>query len=453
MNGLKQGRWIAGGFGVTLVLMGAIAFVSYRNTIALRKHAEEVEKTYEITDNLTNLYANMSVAESGRRGYIKTGDRQELGRHLRAITLMESNLRLMREQLQQGTEFEREQIQEIDRLVRRRIALFHHSIATYRVDESDDREQEKLTVKSVAIRERFQATLAYLQASQKRNLRVSIASSQESIRENSLLGFMGTIISFGIISGVYLLVFFQERQRKKIELSKQGLLQEKELFDLKIRLFSMISHEFRTPLTVILSSSQLLENSLHNSDRSSLKNIYRIQSSVKLMNQFLTDILILTRAESGNLDCKKEPLDIDSFCLNLVEDFQFLNKEHTPIKLISQGLFIRPHLDEKLLYSILSNLILNSIKYSPTGDHIVLALDIEGDRIVFQVSDRGIGIAEEDKARIYEPFYRGKNVENIVGTGLGLAVVKKCVELHHGSIELESTCDLGTIFTVKLPIS
>jgi signal transduction histidine kinase len=453
MNWLKQGKWIAGGFGVTLFLMGAIGFVSYRNTIALGQRAAEVETTYEIIDNLTNLYANMAVAESGRRGYIKTGSPSELGRHRRAIALMKSNFQLLEKQLKKGTEFERETTTQIGDLMYRRFALFERSLATYKPDESDDLSQDAITVESVQIRDKFQSLLTYLQASQKRNLRSSIASSRDSIRENSLLGFWGTFTSFGIICGVYFLVFWQEKRQQKSEQIQQKLIQEKELSELKIRLFSMISHEFRTPLTVILSSSQLLENSLQNSDRANLKNLYRIQSSVKLMNQFLTDILILTRAESGNLSCKLEPLDIESFCLNLVEDFQFLNKNNTPIKFVSEGLMSRPYLDEKLLYSILSNLLLNAIKYSPTGDDIILILKKEGDRIIFQVQDCGIGISEEDKLRIYEPFYRGQNVENIIGTGLGLAVVKKCVELHGGEIALDSEVGKGTRFTVKLPIS
>jgi signal transduction histidine kinase len=135
-----------------------------------------------------------------------------------------------------------------------------------------------------------------------------------------------------------------------------------------------------------------------------------------------------------------------------VEDFQFLNKNNTPIKFISEGFISRPYLDEKLLYSILSNLLLNAIKYSPTGEDIILILQKESDQIVFQVRDYGIGITDEDKSRIYEPFYRGQNVDNIIGTGLGLAVVKKCVELHSGEIFLASEVDKGTSFTVKLPI-
>ncbi|NCR38785.1 MAG: histidine kinase [Microcystis aeruginosa W13-11] len=453
MNWLKQGKWIAGGFGLTVLLMGTISLVSYRNTLALRQRAAEVEVTYEIIDNLSNLYANMAVAESGRQGYIKTGSPSELGRHRRAIALMKSNWQLLAKQLENGTDFEREMVAQIGYLMYRRIALFEQSIATYKSDQSDDISQDAITVKSVEFRDKFQNLLTYLQASQKRNLRSSIASSRDSIRENSLLGLLGTFTSFGIICGVYFLVFWQEKLRQKSEKIHRLLLQEKEISDLKIQLFSMISHEFRTPLTVILSASQLLENGLKDADNSSRKNLYRIQSSVKLMNQFLTDILILTRAESGNLSCQLEPLDIEAFCLNLVEDFQFINKNNTPIKFVSQGLMIRPYLDEKLLYSILSNLLLNAIKYSPTGAGISLILGKDSDRIVFQVRDHGIGIAEEDRGKIYEPFYRGQNVENIIGTGLGLAVVKKCVELHRGEIALDSQVDKGTSFTVKLPIS
>lgn len=453
MNWLKQGKWIAGGFGLTVLLMGTISLVSYRNTLALRQRAAEVEVTYEIIDNLSNLYANMAVAESGRRGYITTGSPRELSRHHRAIALMQSNWQLLAKQLENGTDFEREMVTEIGDLMYRRITLFNQSIATYKSDRSDDISQDAITVKSVEVRDKFQNLLTYLQASQKRNLRSSIASSRDSIRENSLLGLLGTFTSFGIICGVYFLIFWQEKRRQKSDEIHRLLLQEKELSDLKIQLFSMISHEFRTPLTVILSASQLLENGLKDADKSSRKNLYRIQSSVKLMNQFLTDILILTRAESGNLSCQLEPLDIEAFCLNLVEDFQFINKNNTPIKFVSQGLMIRPYLDEKLLYSILSNLLLNAIKYSPTGAGISLILWKDSDRIVFQVRDHGIGIAEEDRGKIYEPFYRGQNVENIIGTGLGLAVVKKCVELHRGEIALDSQVDKGTSFTVKLPIS
>jgi signal transduction histidine kinase len=150
------------------------------------------------------------------------------------------------------------------------------------------------------------------------------------------------------------------------------------------------------------------------------------------MNQLLTDILTLTRAEAGKLECKPEAMDVEAFCLNLVEDIQFSGLTGHSVKFISKSHCTRVYLDEKLLYSILSNLLLNAIKYSPQGGDIYLILICEPEATVFQVKDEGIGILPEEQQEIYEPFYRGQNVENIVGTGLGLAVVKKCLDLLSG---------------------
>jgi signal transduction histidine kinase len=214
----------------------------------------------------------------------------------------------------------------------------------------------------------------------------------------------------------------------------------------------MISHEFRTPLSVILGSSQLLGESLRNIvDENQLKNLQRIQSSVKLMNHLLTDMLTLTRAEAGKLECQPEWIDLEAFCLNLVEDTQLLSLKNHQIKLISKSYSDRVYVDEKLLYSILNNLLLNAIKYSPDGGIISLILTPTKDEVILIVKDEGIGIPLEDRQKIYEPFYRGQNVDRIVGNGLGLAVVKECLELQKGTISLESEIGLGTTFTVKLP--
>jgi signal transduction histidine kinase len=193
---------------------------------------------------------------------------------------------------------------------------------------------------------------------------------------------------------------------------------------------------------------EILENLV---DTSHLKNLYRIQSSAKLMNQLLTDLLTLSRAEAGKLEYKLELLDVQSLCLNLVEDINFFSLKTHTLKFISQGSCVRVNLDEKLLYSILSNLLLNAIKYSPQGGDIYLILSCEPEATVFLVKDKGIGIHPDEQRQIYEPFYRGQNVDNITGTGLGLAVVKKCLELHQGEIRVESEVGVGTTFTVRIP--
>lgn len=169
------------------------------------------------------------------------------------------------------------------------------------------------------------------------------------------------------------------------------------------------------------------------------------------MNQLLTDILTFARAEAGKLEFNPDLLDLESFCLNLIEDIQFCSKPQPAIKFISRGRCIHARLDENLLYSILSNLLSNAIKYSPQGGIIQFILSCETDVVIFQIKDQGIGIPSESYQELFEPFYRADNVRNIVGTGLGLAVVKKCVDIHQGQIFLESEVEMGTTFTVKIP--
>jgi signal transduction histidine kinase len=134
-----------------------------------------------------------------------------------------------------------------------------------------------------------------------------------------------------------------------------------------------------------------------------------------------------------------------------VEDLQFFSLAEHTLNFISNGPCTRVILDEKMMYSILSNLLFNAIKYSPGGGNIYLIINCEPEATFFQVKDEGIGIPLEEHSEIYEPFYRGQNVENIVGTGLGLAVVKKCLDLHQGEITVESQVGVGTTFTVRIP--
>ena len=446
-----QGKWIAGGFGITWLLMGIVSLASYKNTAELIESADRVQHTYEVLNTLTDFYASMTVAESGRRGYIVSGSQQELERHQNAVDNMQSQIKLLQQQLNGNPQQQR--IEGLNALVIQRLALFRQSIALYQKDRSAVQAQALITERSVNIRGQIQKVLADIKAEEEQLLRIWIDHSRSSIHYRIIIELLGTVLSFVVIFAVYFLIYSQWIQRQKVETLQRNLAQEKELSELKLRLFSMVSHEFRTPLSVILASSQLLGEILHDLvDKNQLKNLYRIQSSAKLMNQLLTDILTLTRAETGKLEYKPELLDVEAFCLNFVEDIQFLNiaSSHS-IKFVSKGRCLRVYLDEKLLYSILSNLLLNAIKYSPNGGDIYLILSCENESTVFQVKDEGIGIPTEDRQEIYEPFYRGQNVENIVGSGLGLAVVKKCLELHQGEITVESQIGVGTIFTVKIP--
>lgn len=241
-------------------------------------------------------------------------------------------------------------------------------------------------------------------------------------------------------------------ERKRLDEVRLALEREKELSVLKTRFFSMASHEFRTPLSTVLAAAQLLENSPSDNSEKRLRNLRRIQDSVKNMVQLLDDILTINRAETGKLEFNPKPLALEKFCRQFVEEMQLSAGNQHTLTFVCQGECTHACLDEKLLRSILANLLSNAIKYSPKGGQVHCFLKFESDCVRLQIRDRGVGISLDDQKQLFEPFYRGKNVRHISGTGLGLVVVKKCVDLHEGSIEIASDLGKGTTSTILLPL-
>lgn len=225
----------------------------------------------------------------------------------------------------------------------------------------------------------------------------------------------------------------------------------KELSQLKFRFFSMASHELRTPLsTILLSSESLQTNHTQLSEAQRHKNIQRIHLAAKRMSQQISDILMLTRVQVGKPDFNPELFDLEPFCQQLLDEMQmgitqtlvFDGNCHTT----------RVFFDKKLLRSMLTNLWSNAIKYSSSQSSIDFSLKCDFHSATFQIHDRGIGIPAEDQPHIWETFFRGSNVGEVLGTGLGLAVVKTCVELHQGQLAIISQVGQGTTVTVELPL-
>jgi PAS domain S-box-containing protein len=250
-----------------------------------------------------------------------------------------------------------------------------------------------------------------------------------------------------------------ERKQAEEETLK-ALAKEKELNQLKTHFVSMVSHEFRTPLTTILSSADLLEYYQEDFPDSKadkkLQAIQRIQSVSVNMTQMIDDVLLIGHAESGTLQCHHNPLDLVQFCQQLVEDMQFIDNGLHGIELILSQPSLSACMDEKLLRHILTNLLSNALKYSPEGLPVQLELGDRQNLAIFHVKDRGIGIPPEDLPHLFEPFQRCRNVGKISGTGMGLAIVKKCVEIHGGEISVQSEVSTeeqpgGTTLTIIVP--
>lgn len=248
-------------------------------------------------------------------------------------------------------------------------------------------------------------------------------------------------------------------ERKLVEVEiLNALAKEKELGDLKSRFISITSHEFRTPLATIMSTTELLEYYEWTKEEE-VEQLHLIQDAVKHMLQLLNDVLFIGTAEAGQVRFNPEPLVLNEFCQELVAEIQrgsgvnLTDSElEYAITFVSQGESFLACMDKKLLRQLLGNLLSNAIKYSPEGGEVRLELTCHEDKAIFEIQDQGIGIPKEDQSRLFEFFYRAKNVGAIAGTGLGLAIVKTCVDLHRGEIAINSEVGVGTRFTVSLPL-
>ena len=230
-----------------------------------------------------------------------------------------------------------------------------------------------------------------------------------------------------------------------------SLEKEKELGELKSRFVSMASHEFRTPLSSILSSANLIGRyEREDQQEKRMKHVHRIESSVRNLTVILNDFLSLEKLESGHVRFNPVQLEALDFIQQIIDEVNLTAKGDQKVVHFHQGEdFIST--DEHLLKNILLNLLSNGIKYSPEDKNIELHTHIENGKLQVQVKDYGIGIPEAEQQHMFTRFFRANNVTNIQGTGLGLTIVKRYLDLMQGKIWFESTEGEGTTFFIEIP--
>ncbi|HEY9838555.1 MAG TPA: response regulator [Vampirovibrionales bacterium] len=268
----------------------------------------------------------------------------------------------------------------------------------------------------------------------------------------------------------------QEKQAER-EILK-ALEQERELNELRSRIVTMVSHEYRTPLTAILSSAELLECYWHKWDEQKrLKHLERIQVAATHLTQLVADVLSINEVESGQIEFNPAPVNLERLCQEAIAHLRLSPASPHQITLTHHGDNFEVILDGNLVQQMLINFLSNSIKYSPKGGNIEVELifynphsspeeqglsltdsltdidftQIESPVTIFRVKDQGFGILPQEQGKVFNAFHRGSNVGTIQGTGLGLAIAKKCVELHRGEISIASEVGIGTTVTVTLP--
>ncbi len=247
----------------------------------------------------------------------------------------------------------------------------------------------------------------------------------------------------------------QLRKQKEIQvILKESLNKEKELNELKTRFISTASHEFRTPLTSVFSSAELIQRYGRKWNEKKLgEHVERIKNSVDYITKLLDEVLTISKVESGKLNFSPVELNLFEFCNEIINEVKPLagdNHEFVYNYLPAEKNF---KLDPNLLRFILVNLLSNALKYSPKGGIIGINIERADSLLIFKIRDEGIGIPEQDKAHLFEPFHRCSNSVDIPGTGLGLSIVYQSVKLHGGEVKVSSQINKGSVFTVKFKIT
>lgn len=256
--------------------------------------------------------------------------------------------------------------------------------------------------------------------------------------ENNFKHFLSTIVD----------ISQRKAHEKQLESS---LIKEKDLNKLKSRFVSTASHEFRTPLSAVLSSIEIIEKHLENNETHKCKkHIHRIKESVFNLTEILNDFLSLDKLESGQITSILKYVDVTKLTKKTIDEAKPTLKEGQKIEYTHLG-NTNFNMDPKIFHSILLNLLSNASKYS--GDKKVITLNVKAshEKINIEVKDQGIGIPEDDQKNIFSRLFRAKNAEAIGGTGLGLNILKKYIELSNGKICFESKENIGSTFYVEIP--
>jgi PAS domain S-box-containing protein len=241
-----------------------------------------------------------------------------------------------------------------------------------------------------------------------------------------------------------------ELEKSKQQLS-DALVNEKELNDMKSRFVTMASHEFRTPLSTILSSVSLIgKYATTDDDEKRQKHVQRVKSAVTNMTLILNDFLSAEKLEEGKTFVRKEDADLKQITNEIISEINGILKPGQKVDYKHEGNTLA-QLDKQMLRNILLNLVSNAIKFSPENKNIYVQTNISNREIIIKVTDEGMGIPKEEQDHLFERFFRAKNVTNIQGTGLGLNIVGKYLEAMNGKIDFISELDKGTTFTVTIP--
>jgi signal transduction histidine kinase len=423
---------------------------SIASNVTFNRHVKQshlVEQTYRLineTQHLQNLVIDM---ESSRRGFLSTGDNKYLETYNAAVPRIKPSIDKLKVLLDDN----QDQYGRIETLQSKINIILefwgknqdHVTNANYK--EIIDEEKEKIDDIAFSIKQlRDSESLTLLQKNDEED---------DSIRYAYLTSITGTILIMIIVLTLIYYVLKEINNRNRLEEELQNSLnKEKELNEIKSLFVSMASHEFRSPLSVVLSSASLIAKYTNTEQQPQRdKHIKRISASVTFLTQIMNNFLSLGKIEAGEIKVNNTSIELNFQMNEYVDEVKHLMKNGQTILFRHQGTAHNIYADSNLLRHVITNLLTNAIKYSPENSEIELLTELNTDYLKITVKDRGIGIPKEEQAKLFSKFFRSSNAANIQGTGLGLHIVEKYVHLMGGTIEFHSEPGDGTAFIIHLP--
>ncbi|TVQ53558.1 MAG: sensor histidine kinase [Spirulina sp. DLM2.Bin59] len=311
------------------------------------------------------------------------------------------------------------------------------------------KEQQVLSQQLAAQLAQVQAELATLQAQFDQRLEAAIAEYSLDCQVRCAQ----TVVHQGVQSVETLRTLWTIERGQGQDDHDGALNKEKELSELKSRMIRTISHEYRTPLTVISLAAESLAHQYSRLNQKQRQNCFQqICRATQHMNKLINEVLWVSQAEAGEMVAIAQPVNLIQICRQSIDELAILHPEDgVRIHFHPQGTAVEAHLDPILLQQIFTHLLTNALKYSPPDQAVQFTATLTPDQGLFTIADHGIGIPPEDWPHLFDCFHRAGNVGTIPGTGLGLAIARKCVELLGGEIEFKSNPGVGSCFTVTVP--
>ncbi|MFH0867299.1 MAG: tetratricopeptide repeat-containing sensor histidine kinase [Bacteroidota bacterium] len=285
---------------------------------------------------------------------------------------------------------------------------------------------------------------------EKKEKEIQLLTNEKERQE--LILYKNKIILYAFIAGFILVIVMVVIIYRAYRAKRKNLQKEMELNKLKSQFVSTVTHEFRTPISGIKSSAQLLEKYYETWSSDERTTFFsQIDDALDQMKVMLEKVTVIEKDQSGKISFHPKKTHLETYCKQLVSETQALFENEIRINIDVKSEIGEVLADKELLRHMIINLLSNAVKYSPADAAADFIIDKDKDKIIFTIADYGIGIPEEDLKHIYEQFHRGSNVEDIKGTGLGMSIVKRCVDIHKGMIDIKSETGKGTTVTVIIP--